>query len=330
MDTLEKAPGLAPAAVESLVGALAAIGNVPVKENPPWLKPIRAQARQNLQTLGFPTTRHEEWRFTNISPLLQLPLHPAAANGRQLTAGDLAPFRIEADGPCLVFVDGWFREDLSSAPKQKGGLQLASLRAGLAGVASELEAHLARHAACHDSFFTALNTAFFEDGAFVSVPAGLTVDQPVQLLYVTAASSPGAVVQARTLILAGAGSSLKIVESYISMSDAPHFTNAVTELVLETDARVEHCRLQNENERAFHVSTVQAVQARGSHWISHSVAAGARLARNQVQTLLGGECAEAIQRPLFGTPRAIDRSSHRRGPCPAALRKPRILPRHSG
>ncbi|MGO8699832.1 MAG: Fe-S cluster assembly protein SufD [Limisphaerales bacterium] len=299
MDTLEKAPGRAPAAVEPLAAVLASLGSVPVKANPPWLKPIRAQARQSLETLGFPTTRHEEWRFTNISPLLQLPLHPAAANGRQLAAGDLAPFRLEADGPCLVFVDGWYREDLSRAPKQKGGLQLASLRAGLAGNASELEAHLGRHAGYTESFFTALNTAFFQDGAFVSVPAGLTVEQPVQLLYVSAASPPGAAVQARTLVLAGKASSLKIVESYVSVSASPHFTNAVTELVLEADARVEHCRLQNENDRAFHVSTVQAVQARGSHWISHSIAAGARLARNQVQTLLSGEGAEAILNGLY-------------------------------
>jgi Fe-S cluster assembly protein SufD len=297
MDTLEKAPSRAPAAVEPLAAVLAAV--VPVEANPPWLKSIRAQARESLDALGFPTTRHEEWRFTNIAPLLQLPLHPAASNGRRLTAGDLAPFRLETDGPCLVFVDGWFRADLSSAPKRKEGPRLASLRAALADNAPELEAHLARHAGYAESFFTALNTAFFHDGAFVSVPAGMTVAQPVQLLYVASGSEQGAVAQNRALILAGEGSSLKIVESYVSLNGSPHFTNAVTELVLDAAARVEHCRLQNENARAFHVSSVQAVQARGSHWVSHSIAAGARLARNQVQTLLSGEGAEAILNGLY-------------------------------
>jgi Fe-S cluster assembly protein SufD len=299
IDTLEKAPGRPPAAAEPWAAALASFASVPIEANPPWLQAIRAQARKSLDALGFPTTRHEEWRFTNIAPLLQLPLHPATSNGRQLTAGDLAPFRQETNGPCLVFVDGWFREDLSSAPQQKGGIQLRSLRAALADNASELQAHWLRQAPFAESFFTALNTAFFHDGAFVSVPARMTVEQPVQLLYVASASQQGAAAQNRTLILAGEGGSLKIVESYLSLNRSAHFTNAVTELVLDAEARVEHCRLQNENDRAFHVSTVQAVQARGSHWVSHSIAAGARLARNQVQTLLSGEGAEAILNGLY-------------------------------
>ena len=244
METLEKAPIRASAPVDTLAAALAAFASIPVEENPPWLKPIRAQARKSLDALGFPTTRHEEWRFTNIAPLLQLPLHPAASNGRQLTAADVAPFRMETDGLCLVFVDGWFREDLSSAPQQKGGLLLASLRAALAGSAPGLEAHLTRHAAFTESFFTALNTAFFHDGAFVSVPAGLIVEKPVQLLYLATASQQGAATQNRTLVLAGKGGSLKIVETYASLHESAHFTNAVTELVLDAEARVEHCRLE--------------------------------------------------------------------------------------
>ena len=149
------------------------------------------------------------------------------------------------------------------------------------------------------NFFTALNTACFEDGAFVSVPANAVVEQPVQLLYLASSDRPGAVVHARNLIVAHQGSSVKIVETYASLTEAPHLTNAVTELALAPDARVEHCKLQNENERAFHIAAIQAVQSRGSHWLSHSIATGARLARNQVQTWLVDEGAEAILNGLY-------------------------------
>jgi Fe-S cluster assembly protein SufD len=266
---------------------------------PPWLDAVRQAARTHLAKLDFPDTRQEEWRFTNMAPLLQLPLHPAARNGRHVTIRDIAPLRLEGMGHCLVFVDGWFREDLSSLPGKAGAVQMAGLQAQLAGNPRTLEGDLARHAAYGENFFTALNTAFFQDGAFISVPPDTSVDEPVQLLYLAAADQPGAVAHPRNLILAHKGSALKIVESYASLTEAPHLTNAVTELVLGTEARVEHCRLQNENGRAFHVSTVQAVQGRASHWLSHSIATGARIARHQVQTLLDAEGAEAILNGLY-------------------------------
>ncbi|MGA2177103.1 MAG: Fe-S cluster assembly protein SufD [Verrucomicrobiota bacterium] len=299
MQTFKDMPAQSPAAVDALAAALGDFASVQPGANPPWLKSIREAARTGLGRIGFPNTRQEEWRFTSMAPLLQLPLHPAAPNGRHVTARDIAPFRLEGMGHCLVFVDGWFREDLSALPGRAGAVQMGGLRAQLAGNPRELEQDLARHAGCGENFFTALNTAFFQDGAFISAPAGATVEEPVQLLFLAASERPGATVHSRALILAGKGSGLKIVESYASLTDTPHLTNAVTELVLGAEARVEHCRLQNENGRAFHVSTVQAVQGRGSHWISHSIATGARLARNQVQTLLDAEGAEAVLNGLY-------------------------------
>jgi Fe-S cluster assembly protein SufD len=121
----------------------------------------------------------------------------------------------------------------------------------------------------------------------------------VQLLYLAASERPGAAVHARNLIVAHSCSSVKIIETYASLTELPHLTNAVTELALGPEARVEHCKLQDENERAFHIATVQAAQSRGSHWLSHSIATGARLARNQIQTLFTAEGGEAILSGLF-------------------------------
>jgi Fe-S cluster assembly protein SufD len=266
--------------------------------NPPWLQPRREAARAKLGELSFPSTSQEEWRFTNIAPLLQLPLHVAAANGRHISAPDLEPFRF-AGSHVLVFVDGRFREDLSSPPAKGAAWTASSLQGRLAAGDAGLEKHLARHASFDANFFTALNTAFFYDGAFISVPAGAVMDQPVQLLFVAASERPGATVQARNLILAEANSELKLIETYVSLTSLPHVTNTVTEVFLGPQARLEHCLLQNENQGAFHIAAVQAVQCRGSHWVSHSIATGAQIARNQIQTLLLEEGAEAILNGLY-------------------------------
>ena len=266
---------------------------------PAWLQSLREQARVRLGEIGFPTTEQEEWRSTNVAPLRQWPLHAAEPGARQVGPAEIEPFRLAGDGYCLVFVDGRFRADLSTPPGRDAGFQAGSLRAQWEGDARELQQHLARHAGGDANFFTALNTASFEDGAFVSVPAEAVVVQPVQLLYLAASERPGAAVHARNLIVAHSGSSLKVIETYASLTEEPHLTNAVTELALGPGARVEHCKLQNENERAFHIAAVQAAQSRDSHWLSHSIATGARLARNQIQTRLGAEGAEAILNGLY-------------------------------
>jgi Fe-S cluster assembly protein SufD len=266
---------------------------------PPWLKTIRDSARARLRETGFPNTRQEEWRFTNVAPLLELPLHPAAQNGHRVSAGDLEPFRFDVGGVCLVFVDGWFRPDLSSVPPQGARFEADSLRERLKGGADGLQKHLARHASFDTNFFTALNTAFFQDGAFISVPAGVALEHPVQLLFVASSEQPGAAAQTRNLILADRGAAVKVVETYVSLTAAPYFTNAVTELVVGPEAHVEHCRIQNENLRAFHIAAVQSVLEKDSRWLSHSIASGGRFARNQIQALLNAPGAEAVLNGLY-------------------------------
>jgi len=271
-------------------------GNGP---GPAWLQSIREKARTEAERIGFPTTEHEEWRFTNVARLRQWPLHAAAPVARRLGPTDVEPFRLAGDGYCMVFVDGQFRADLSVLPGPGALLRAGNLREFCETDGRELESNLARHAHYDENFFTALNTACFQDGAFVSVAANANVERPIQLLYLAASEQPHAIVHARNLIVAHQGSSLKVMETYASLTGEPHLTNAVTELVLGPEARVEHCKLQNENERAFHIATTQAVQSRNSHWLSHSIATGARLARNQIQALLNAEGAEAILNGLY-------------------------------
>jgi len=266
---------------------------------PEWLQALRQEARTQSVEIGFPSKEHEEWRFTNVAPLRQWPLHAAQPPAHRIVRADIEPFLLARDGYCLVFVDGTFRPELSALPGNNAPLQVGSLRAQWEGDGRELEQYLAREAHCDTNFFAALNTACFQDGAYVSVPANAVVEQPVQLLYLAASERPGAAIHARNLIVAHHGSSVKIIETYASLTEVPHLTNAVTELALGPEARVEHCRLQNENERAFHIATVQAAQSRNSHWLSHSIVTGARLARNQIQTLFTGEGGEAILSGLY-------------------------------
>jgi Fe-S cluster assembly protein SufD len=262
---------------------------------PAWLKPVREAALENARSLGFPTIKQEEWRFTNMAPLLQLPLHPARDPARVVSLEDIKPFTFGLEGPRLVFVDGYFSAALSLKGKISG-IRFGNL---LAEKSADPESHLARYADSKSEYFAALNAALFHDGAFISVPMGVALEQPIHLLFIATGDDEGAVAQTRNLILAAPGSSLKILESYVSLGAAAHVTNAVTEVVLGEGASVEHCRLQDENGRAYHIATVQAQQAKDSRFLSHSVAVGGRLARNHINTVLAGPGAEGVLNGLY-------------------------------
>src|SRR5216684_981676 len=273
--------------------------------HPAWLRTIRQGGIARFAELGFPTLRDEDWRFTNVAPIARLPFKPAFAGPpEELPAKVLTQFTFATlAGPRLVFVNGRFSAKLSSVAPGLGGVKLGSIAEELAGDSALLEPHLARYARTDDNAFAALNTAFFNDGALIIVPAGTTVAEPVQLLFISTAREPGATSHPRNLIIAEAGSRLTVVENYVCTADAPYLTNAVTEMVVGDQAVVEHCKFQDESLEAFHIATLQVRLGRGANFIGHSIATGAKLSRNNINTTLAAEGVECVLNGLYLTRR---------------------------
>jgi len=248
---------------------------------PSWLQRQREEAMERFQERGFPTTAEEDWRFTNVAPI-------ARTAFRRATGAGLGPVRAEAPqgGPEIVFVDGRYSPAQSSAPDE-GGVEVRSLAEALAKEPARLAEQLGRLVAD-------LNTAFLDDGAVIFVPAGLVVKEPLHVrFFSTATAERPMVTHPRTLVVAGRNSQAQIVEIYGGAAGAAYFTNAVTEIVLEDGAVVDHYRLQRESEAAYHAALTAVVQGRASRFKSHSFALGARLARHDLRQLFaaeGGEC----------------------------------------
>ncbi len=257
---------------------------------PRWLRDLRAEAWECFRNLGFPTTKHEEWKYTNVAPLARTSflLAPAA----RLAALPAA----EPAGPRLVFLNGRFDPELSS-PSLPAGLRAGSLREALSR--DDLAAHLARYARFDQQPFVALNTALFEDGAFVEIARGTVIEQPLWLIHLTLPAPQPSVSHPRVLILAGEQSQASIIETYAAAADGVVFTNAVTELAAAQDAVIEHYRIQQEPPSFYHIATVQYYQGRGASILSHNVVFGGGLVRNDVNSVLHGEGAECILNGLY-------------------------------
>jgi Fe-S cluster assembly protein SufD len=268
-----------------------------------WLAPLRKAGIASFAEAGFPTLRDEDWRFTNVAPIAQLPFtlaREASVNGAETRLIDESVFAA-LPGQRLVFVNGFFSAKLSRIRPVAGGLRIESLSAALAQDSAPIEKHLGKYAHTTKNAFAALNQAFFTDGAFIFVPQGVEVAEPVQLVYISSAKQNGETFLPRNLVIAGANSRLTVVESYLSTGDVGYFTNAVTEILAGDNAAVEHIKLQDEAAGAYHIATIAGEFGRASNVTVHSFALGAKLSRTNIRTKLAGEGLECILNGLYLT-----------------------------
>lgn len=286
---------------ETYLGQFARLEKRLTGNQKPWFHRTRKAAISHFAELGLPTTRHEEWRFTNLAPLTKIPFQLVADGELDgVTVESLEPFSFGGlDGTRLVFVNGRFSEELSSIRPLHNGLQVGSLAAALDSDRERVEPYLARHASYQDHAFVALNTAFVEDGAFVYVPPGKVVEHPLHLLFLSTSLDEPQVSHPRNLIVVGDNSKVTIVESYVGLDGGVYFTNAVTEVIAGQNAVIDHCKLQQESEKAFHIATLAIHQARGSNFTSHSISLGGKFVRNDVNARLDAEGVECTLNGLY-------------------------------
>jgi Fe-S cluster assembly protein SufD len=231
---------------------------------------------------------------------LEVPFEPAVAGvGHRVSSSTIAALVADLGGTRLVFVNGHFASELSRLTKLPGGVTVTSLASVLAGEAERLEPLFSRPFAQRHHAFTALNAALADDGAFVHLPADTTVDEPIQLVFFADTGVSPLVSSPRSMVLAGPGSRVVIVETYAGIAGEVYCTNAVTEVVLEEGARVEHYKVQDESETAFHLALLDVRQGRGSRFSSHSVALGSSIARHEVRVGLEAKGAEVRLNGLY-------------------------------
>ncbi len=269
---------------------------------PSWLSPLRRAGIARFAELGLPTLQDEDWRFTNLAPLAKLPLQPAAeapdAAARAALNKDIFG---HLPGARLIFVNGQYSATLSSVRRLPAGVRVSNLATALVADSELIKKHLSLYALTADNAFAALNQAFFTDGGFVHVPAGVSVAEPIQFVFISTAGQTGETIQPRNLILAGAGSRATVIESYLSADDTAYFTNAVTEIAAGDNAALEHVKFQDEGGSAFHLATIAGELGRASNVNVHSFALGAKLSRNNIRTKLAGEGLECILNGLYLT-----------------------------
>jgi Fe-S cluster assembly protein SufD len=280
---------------------------------PSWLKELRHEAFAEFSRLGFPTLKNEDWRFTSVVPIANAEF--VAGSGAQISPRAVDEFVLPDSGARLVFVNGGFAPELSSSSVANApGVRIMSLREAVAAESQLIESHLRREDVFKGEAFSALNTAFLQDGAFVLVPKNTVVEKPIYVVYVSIGGVRAQMAHPRNLFVAGENSQASFVEDYVTLDcdgkrsgdgseglvvPGVFFSNVVSEVVAAEGANVEHYLIEREDERALNVSTLWVREGRSAVVASHSVLLGGALVRNNVHPVLAGEGADCLINGLF-------------------------------
>ncbi|NIM51861.1 MAG: Fe-S cluster assembly protein SufD [Gemmatimonadales bacterium] len=273
---------------ESFAGNGASVG-------PAWLRTKRESAIASFAATGFPHSRQEAWRFTDVKPIARegfalAPRPTVTAAARQAVDSLLLG---AVDQHAAVFVNGYFVPELSSLERLPQGVKLGSIKAAMESDPELLEKHLTRYASEERNPFTALSTAFISDGGFVHLAADVVLEQPLQLVFLAdPVNTVNAVWHPRNLVIAERGAEGSVVESYVALRDGTYWTNAVTEVVLGDNAKVDTYRVQRESTQAYHTATSESYQARDSVFKLVNFTFGGQLSRQDINAVLDGEGAD--------------------------------------
>ena len=261
---------------------------------PSFLNDLRRNAAARFEELGLPSRKDEAWRFTGVSHLADADLLPPDATAEPPA---FAPLN---GAHRLVFVDGLLRAELSDIRGLPSGVQLEGMSTALARAPETLREGLGSGTSLADHPFEALNTARFRDGAVLRIPAGAMVDQPIELAFLDGEVDRPTLSTPRILIVAERASQATIVERHLS-GTGRSLHCAVSEIVLEDGAVLDHYRIVDEGPDTTHIAAIDVRLGRDSAYRGHGFTIGGGLVRNDIVATLNGEGADATLNGLYLT-----------------------------
>jgi Fe-S cluster assembly protein SufD len=244
-----------------------------------WLQSIRDRAQNLLLDQALPSTRNEDWRFTDLSSLYRTTFQPASAT----TVTDLDAWTTSDLPIRVVIVNGVLSAEHSTLDVLPSGITVQSL----ATTDETIQPYLSQQQGMNE-VFTALNTASFTDGVVIRIAKNQAIETPIHLLFLTVASDVAVVSSPRTLVIAEAGSSATLIEEYGVIGEGTYWTNAVTEVFVADNAQLKHTRTQRESATAFHIGKTAVTQARDSRYALTTLSLGAQISRHNPEIVLTG------------------------------------------
>jgi len=265
-----------------------------------WWLEQQNLAMESIRRIGFPTQKTEEWKYTDLRPILKREFKfslqkPPPAEMALIDAGTINSLECYK----LVFINGYYIPRYSDTVPVRNNTIVKPLLQALAEDDVAIKQHLNCYSDNDKNAFAALNSAFLQSGAAILVPNGISIDKPVHIIYLVDNSAGLLACNPRNLLVLGKNASATVIETYCGVDEVDYFTNTITEISLDNGASLEHYKLQQEGMNSFHIGNIQVQQQKDSRLISHVISLGAKLARNDIDVKLGEHGAEVVLNGLY-------------------------------
>jgi Fe-S cluster assembly protein SufD len=266
-----------------------------------WLKQKREDALSRFALMGFPTIHQETWKYTNVKNLEKKLFQFTPEQKTVIDSEQLRPFLLGDDWPRIIFVDGFFKPELSKLTSLPAKITVASLAQVLKQDPLLVQNYLGYLSGEIQHSFAALNLALMADGAYIHMGKNSHVEQPIHLIFIATGSKETQAHTIRNLIIAEENSSACIIEHYIGLNNGSYFTNTISEIFSHNQTQLTHCKLQQESEQAFHIGSTHVKQSFDSHFDSFVFSFGGSLVRSDTNVELTEENTHSSLKGLFLT-----------------------------
>ena len=266
----------------------------------PWLAQPRAAALDFLRTNGFPSRRTEQWKYTDVTPITR----------KKFTVGRSAPATVDdafvdslrfsrLDCHELVFIDGSFSAARSRNEPLPDGVTVQPLQSVKPDDALLLESSFADGEI--KNAFSALNTAFVNDGVLIHVPDNTEVAIPIHIIYISGQADATLMSNPRNLVALGRNAGASVIESFAGIPDTEYLTNNHTGILARAGSRLDYYSIQQESQRAYHIGNTRIRQQADSRVDCHTLSLGGKLARSDIDVELDEPGAEVKLNGLYLT-----------------------------
>jgi Fe-S cluster assembly protein SufD len=260
---------------------------------------LRDLAMESFYKQGIPTRKHEEYKYTPIAALLKGEFDFSTT--KNCSDQQIEELKFLKEAYVVVIENGIFIEGLSTLKDLPKGLTLSSLMDAEKSNSTVFEKHYGQYADVKADPFIALNTAMTKDGVFIHIAKNVVIEKPIHIINIST-TSKSTIIQPRNLIVVDKNAQVKIIESFETVdSKAKTFSNAVTEIVVDKHAILDHYKIQDEDELGYLLNTTQVIQKKQSVFSNHTFTLSGSLVRNNITLVLDDEHIESHLNGLYLT-----------------------------
>lgn len=260
----------------------------------------REAAYIEFQELGLPTTKHEEWKYTNLKFINDIPFRPSCVHTEAARKYYSEHIVQTLKANRLVFINGSFDATLTQIqPEDEGNIIITNLAAARKNHGAIFDAHFGKYAEVQGHAMTAMNTALMSDGAFVYVPEGKHTNYPIIITNVSDASEVNVLNQPRNLIVVEKNASATVIESFFAMGSNASFCNIVNEVYVGENANLEHYKLQRQQGEHYQNNFTQVFQEANTNINQVTLTLDGKFVRNTLHFYMNGQNCNTLLYGLY-------------------------------